>query len=295
MKSVLISSLFAWVVLELLGAGGSRAHAGLLSVVATANGNATDSNRDGTYDVLGIPIGNSQPGLSARFDLLGGDNLEQRALIEFSLAGLAPTDTVTSATFRFYFGSRGWEIANPQVPVQMVGYAGDGAVTMADATIAGPVVVPVQDYFTAPFGETSVAVDPTFVQGLLGNAGFLGVRIEIVPASNFSSFGINSLEANLAFFSPPHPTLDIEFTSVQSVPEPSSLAMTATFLGTLALFARRRAVKPPSRHPARSKGYVETRTAGNRELTSSPRPSDANQTHDSSAAFRSTGQRKPEF
>lgn len=234
---------FSVIACALLGLNSST-EAGMLTVVASVNANARDDGHDGTFDTLAFPEANSQPGLYAAYFNSPATDFEQRSLLEFDLSGLAPGDAITSAKFHFAYSGNAIRIANPIIPLQMVGYAGDGVIDLGDATIAGNVVASAVDYYPIPFGSKTVAIDPSYVQGLLGNTGFLGLRLEIVPSGTmFSAFGISSREANLDFFFAPRPTLEIEYTraTTQPVPEPGSLALLGTGFGLLILCARRKA------------------------------------------------------
>lgn len=156
-----------------------------------------------------------------------------RAGLEFALSGIPVGATINSATLSLVNVGFG---GTPDVIVG--GYAGNGAVELADMTT-------LQNLVAGPFGVSQLfdpalaAIDTTsFVQRLITNGdSFAGFTVRITSLS--SSLNIASKEHPTASF---HPTLTVDYTPT-AVPEPGSLLLAGfgiTWSGAVSWVRRKR-------------------------------------------------------
>jgi hypothetical protein len=113
--------------------------------------------------------------------------------------------------------------------LSVLGYAGDGSVSPADAAQAGTLLA---SKTIEGSGLLAISLDPTAVKSLLGNSTHLGL---ILSESSGSDMTINTSDSTSALLKP---TLTINYTAV---PEPTT-AMVLLGAGVLTLSRRRRAV-----------------------------------------------------
>jgi hypothetical protein len=218
-----------------------RIDAGLIQVLPTAEWTAYDQGRDGTFDT--VFNGDQYLGIAAGYSGYDAQRIphnESRGLVEFNLAGLAAGDTILSATLKFAIvgNSRFVDDPNPVTTAKIIGFAGDGIVSLADATVAGPIVASPPDNLFS-FGPYSTPIDTNFVQGLVGNSNFLGLRLEINQGIAFTI----SDRLGVQFGDPgPAPTLVIEFESPRTnqVPEPGGLVLFGLSFAALTCFSCKR-------------------------------------------------------
>jgi len=183
----------------LLAAAAPAAHAGEHSIPALVDGYAADLDGNGTFDTLD----------TASETVLTRDlpPLEERGLIEFALPELDPSAQVTAATLTLNVLLLQYPGGDPGVAVDFLGYAGDGVLTLADATSTDAVVGRLE---TETLGEATVALDPAFVQSLLRTGQHLGL-VSRLTGGQATSF------ASLEFPFADPPTLNLEFVHVLRV------------------------------------------------------------------------------
>jgi hypothetical protein len=152
-----------------LGVLGFAPPSGALSTTLQnpAFGTANDTDGNGTFDSL-TTTGTGFIG-TRRFDGLVID----RGLLEFDLSGIPSSATIESVSFAFRIvltgsGSQG---------VDVVGYSGDGAVAIGDATVAGTLL---GNYDAGPLGLGFHSLDlgTAFLQALVGTGASLGLRLQ---------------------------------------------------------------------------------------------------------------------
>jgi hypothetical protein len=222
----------------LLAAGVSQvapASAATLSVLATVDQTIQDTNDDGIPDALG-PAGDA-------FLRVLGSGATWRAALEFNLGALPSTATLTGATLRLVDGGiQALEL------IEIHGYAGDGAIALADGTINNFL----DSYLV--LGNTGVAnphlIDVTaFVQSLLtGGANFAGFMLRAGTEAPGRIAGAEICSSESAGTSPCTsdfvPLLTLTYDDGNgnggngTVPEPGSLALFGA--GALAYAAWRR-------------------------------------------------------
>jgi hypothetical protein len=212
-------TLTAGVLAATLVAGFSaRADAALISITPTADGRGLDSFLDENFTCC----------MDGGF-LVATRNMsfEERIAIEFALGALPSDATITSATLTLH--ATGAPL--PVIPnfADVHGYAGDGAITVADMTVSNLLTT----FAVNGAGQVDISLDPGFIQGLLTAdedfAGFM-LRQATVPS------GVLSFWSSDSGFEEFFPTLALEY---DVVPEPSTLLLFGTALTLLARRVRR--------------------------------------------------------
>ncbi len=145
-----------------------------------------------TFDILAEVTEGSYPGEVESVRLVDGDasimvdsntlpDPDEHAVWEFSLEDVPLDRDIIGVTLELDLnllttsGPLAWDV---------LGYAGDGAAQRTDAV--GPKSVVGRTTFTSIVDIVSVAIDPTFVEGLLGQASHLGLTIAPGDTGNFS-------------------------------------------------------------------------------------------------------------
>lgn len=150
------------------------------------------------------------------FGGLGG--LESRCAIEFPLAALPADATITNVTL--FVNSAN---ANVAKPAAVAGYAGDGAISLADFDVTSPSV--------AYTHVVNPGVNPVDITSLMTDAvrtaGWLGVNIRVEPLLNENSlYPLGTFETNRA------PSLAITYTlpatTTTTVPATTTVPDTTT-------------------------------------------------------------------
>lgn len=101
---------------------------------------------------------------------VSGGPMDERALLEYDLAGVTPAgvgDALLEYNVTYVGGSQ---------PLYVFGYAGDGAITLADGTASGVLLGTIP----APqaMGKNYLRLDRDAFAGLLATSSFVGLRIE---------------------------------------------------------------------------------------------------------------------
>jgi hypothetical protein len=99
-------------------------------------------------------------------------NLDHRAIMEFSLANIPAHAVVTSATVQI--DVRGYNTDGQRYPhILVYGYAGNGQLTAADATASSTLIGTSPDVTATDL--ITINLNPTYVQSLLGTSSYLGL------------------------------------------------------------------------------------------------------------------------
>ncbi|MEX2188380.1 MAG: DNRLRE domain-containing protein [Pirellulales bacterium] len=168
---------------------------------------------DGTFNTLF-----NFPGLQTFHFLQVGpprDENEFRFALEFDIAAIPTGSTITSATLRFT------EIRDENGgTVQLHGYSGDGAVSLADMVVSNVITADISD---GSVGVNTIDVTgfiQSLVTGLSQYAGFMAMTVE---AS--SSGPIYNVQSNEAPTPENRPLLAVEYSEplTTEIPEQSSL------------------------------------------------------------------------
>jgi hypothetical protein len=158
-----------------------------ITVFPAADGVATDTDRNGTFD----SVNTTSSSLTIRnFTFAIG---EERAILEFDLTSLAGTTLLDDVTFSINVGSF-TSPPNPEASVWL--YAGDGTVTTADATVAATQAT---TFMVSSTGLQNITLSAAAVQPFLG--GHLGLRVQNEQI-NDSWFSFSSVESSGTTFDP---------------------------------------------------------------------------------------------
>ncbi len=156
---------------------------------------------------------------------------ETRSVILFSLAGLTPSSSLSTLTFNFDEVG----LANNVGTVAINAFSSTSStITTSDATVS-TTNLGSYDAIALGLGSHTVSLSTSYVQSLISSgATYLGIRLQGTQENINTQLG--SLETN-SFFAAPTLTY-----SLQSVPEPSSLVLSATAatMGGIVVLRRRR-------------------------------------------------------
>src|SRR5438067_2412974 len=119
-------------------------------------------------------------------------------MMEFDARSL-PNTSMASVTFTFYVN--GYTYSIPYVLIY--GYAGDGAVTLADATSSG-VILGSYDPRTG-LGWHTVTLDPAAIMSVAGSTGYIGLRLVGCLNANTTLAGPSSTTPPKLDFTPGTP------------------------------------------------------------------------------------------
>jgi hypothetical protein len=159
---------------------------------------------------------------------------EERAALEFALAGVPSDAMINSATLTLFF-----PVAPPVVnTAQVHGYAGDGVITAADLTVENPLT----DFQVNAAGSVAIPLDPSFIQDLLvANEAYAGVALRnvTIPSGVFTFWTVDS------GFEQFNPVLELEVDDTRVIPEPGSIALVTTALAACAGRRWRRTHRSP--------------------------------------------------
>jgi hypothetical protein len=188
--------------------------ANTITIVGSVDATISDTNGDGIFDSTTAENPSTFGLVVRQFENFSSSiSFEDRAVIEFSLAGIAPTDTITGLTFTFGESSA---TSNSGRIVGVYGFAGDGAISLADAT-APATELASYDNWAIGLGAHTLTLDPSTLQSLLGHTSYFAIRLQGDQLSTNTS--LNSLEEN--FGTPP------QITVTTAAPLPSPLRLLA--------------------------------------------------------------------
>lgn len=216
---------FVFSVTVALSASSDReCHAGLIHLTPAVDGFAHDRALSGSFNSPVVTSANIP------IQLLSGG--EVRGMFEFDIRPVPLLASVESVSFQF----RTVSFTTNTTEVEIFGYAGDGLLTVEDATRPGTLLT---TYDPNAVGIQTVDLGPAFLQSLLGTSDSLGLRLQgALPPVNMNIAGFESGAAS-------SPQLIVEFSiaPTAAVPEASSLSLLS--IGMFVLFGwRLRRVRP---------------------------------------------------
>lgn len=170
---------------------------GISEFTAVAAGSAADYTGNGTYTEL---LDGMTQMIVRHFDgtVSQGIPHDQRAIMEFDVRSL-PAQQFSSITLTYY--QNAWTSSTPYVLVY--GYAGNGSVTLADAT--SPSVLLGSDTTGTGTGWRTITLDPGAVLSLTGQTGYLGLRVVGGNNANLQFLGPNGYNPLKLDFTPGTP------------------------------------------------------------------------------------------
>jgi|GEM_PF-2234808 len=139
-----------------------------LTLTTTADGMVMDTNHDGVFD----SVNSTSATISNRWFNPPTTPAQERGIFEFDLRDIAAGSTIDSASFAFHVQSfTSGDGVYPRFVLRA--YAGDGAITLADATAPA---ITLGTGEIRSLGVNSVEVDAAVIQSLVGQR--LTVRLE---------------------------------------------------------------------------------------------------------------------
>jgi hypothetical protein len=130
---------------------------------------------------------------------LDGDTRD-RGLFEFDISALPANAMIVSAIFQGYVNLINGTSSN--ITVNFYGYAGDGVVTLSDATVTTQSIGTLSGVYVGPFSKS---INASFIQSLLGKSSYAGIAVTDINAYQLAF-------ASLEETGFPPPTLYVEFT-----------------------------------------------------------------------------------
>ena len=167
---------------------------------------------------------------------LGDVSSEERTAVEFDLSAIAAGSTITSVMLQLNPQAGGMNLGLSAGEVGEVhGYAGDGAITVADmiafgqvGTIAGP----------TPNGAVTIGLSVAWLQALIdASSSHAGLMFKGVDGPTAVTFGFAAAGGSIPAAS--RPTLLIETLDATPVPEPATLWLIGAGLAAAVLRRRR--------------------------------------------------------
>jgi subtilisin-like proprotein convertase family protein len=152
------------------------------SIIASVDGNATDADLNGVFDSLTTTGAMIDVGCYTST----GD---QRGIFEFPLGSLVSAGTVVDASFSFNVGIK-MGGTGAKHTYALYGYAGDGVVSLSDATVTATFL---GNYQASDAGWLTIPIDAAFIQSLSGTTNYVGLMLRSIYTEN-ASLRINSLE-----------------------------------------------------------------------------------------------------
>lgn len=134
----------------------------------------TEDGQLWTIDLTSLSI------TSARFTDL---DLERRGVLEYALGEIPPDATILSASIEFKINHFTYP---PQPVIEFHGYAGNGVLEAADATVAfnpigqSPPIIDLAEY--------TVSLDPVYIESLLGEISHLGIMTYQLSLGQMAGF-----------------------------------------------------------------------------------------------------------
>ena len=231
---------FSAVVMLAFTAGlAGQGRADHLTIVGKSDANLTAPTTVGDFTGFNT-LSPSLYGLAVtQFAGLNAPTVENRSVIEFDVSALGSRPTIQGATFDFQISSI---TSTPGQLVGIYGYAGTGSIGLADATTKATLLGSF-DPTSSGLGVASVSLTGSALQDVLGNSGFLGLRLQGI--NSYENMSLDSLETAALF---PQfeiaPSLAVSYTAAATVPEPSSMVLLGGMGAIAGLFvARRRSSK----------------------------------------------------
>ncbi|HYW79460.1 MAG TPA: SdrD B-like domain-containing protein, partial [Thermoguttaceae bacterium] len=174
------------------------------TIIASADGEAIDSNFDGTFEA----VETMSTEIGTRYHAPPYVSSESRGLFEFDLSSIPAGATIVSASLEL--SPSGLASAQGIYPtVAFYGYPGDGVISTGDAVITGLGGIEEFTVTITNFDRITGSINVTLLQTLLARGDHLGIRARQM-VSNGSSVSFASREHPYA---PWHPRLIVETVS----------------------------------------------------------------------------------
>ena len=143
--------------------------------MANVNGTARDAYGDGVFEQLTT----TEPTVTTA--KLQPPRDQDRSLFEFNVSTIPDNATVLSAALKLTASYRTG--GYPAAVVDLLGYAGDGQLTTADASVSTTVV---GNASITSLTTYSIPLDAAFVQSLLGTATHVGIATRLISGAGVS-------------------------------------------------------------------------------------------------------------
>ncbi len=199
----------------------TRAAAISIPIFPTDDDRGIDALLDGNFLCCQLDMGQATVTLTT---------FEERAALEFALAGVPIDAIITSATLTLFFPVAPAVVNTAEVH----GYAGDGVIAAADLTLENPLT----EFQVGAAASVVIPIDASFIQDLLiageAYAGF-SLRNVTVPSGVFTFWTVDS------GFEQFNPVLELDVDETRVVPEPGSIVLVTTALAAACAGRRRRA------------------------------------------------------
>ncbi|MFO0888923.1 MAG: hypothetical protein U0790_07210 [Isosphaeraceae bacterium] len=234
-KPIIRTCRVVFLALALTALPTARSWAGTLTVNAASDAVAVDDTGTGVF----TSITSASGGLDIRNFASQSPNFERRSIVYFSTFTLPTNVTITSVILNYGVAGLNQDISDV---VNVFGFQGGSSITTSDATSAA---TSLPSFHPWPQGLGNQTLDLgsagiSLVQTLSGSSSPLALRFQ------GASWGVNTLLysiENNGFGSFNSPSLTITFESLSTVPEPSSIVLSAvglSMIGLVCVFSRAR-------------------------------------------------------
>jgi hypothetical protein len=211
----------------LVASSGSLTGAGVVTIIGSLDANFTDPTGTGTFTTMSSPTN----GLDIRQFDGGSTSFEHRSVVNFSLASVPVGAVVQDVSFNFEADST---TSNTGRTVGLLGYAGTGTLTLADATAAATQFAS-YDNFAVGLGKHSAdlgSAGASLLNTLIGQGKPLALRVQ------GTTYGTNTLlssieQANSFPGSFTAPSITVTFTPVAATSNAFNITTVPTHLAFL--------------------------------------------------------------
>jgi uncharacterized delta-60 repeat protein len=165
----------------------------VVSIIASVDGTVQDKEPDGVFETLDttstLVFAGSYPS--------GYTSGDQRGVFEFNLSSLVSAGDIVSASLSFQPGQRGYR-SSSLLNFSVYGYAGDGVVSLSDATSSSTLIGTFQADIN---GVYTIPLNASFIQSLRSTGSYFGIMLRELNI-DYSYIGIYSLEYGYTVLKP---------------------------------------------------------------------------------------------